>query len=293
MRPRRPRAFRRAPRGPQLEEQLREHGLTLRHYPQWLDSETTRALAFVARRLGADSVGLVFASREIVEELESASPELHLGGLSAADSRALLDSVLIGHLDGSVRDRFLAETHGNPLALIELPRSLTSAEAATGIARQSRDSLTARIEDELQTSAASRSPTTRDSGCFSRRPSRSAIRSCSSALRARLGLSVESADPAEEAGLFQIRERCSFRHPLVRSAVYGAATPRERRLAHSALAEATDAEARPGSEGVASRSGNAGSRRGGARPSSSKQLPAPRRAAASPRQEPFSSAPPC
>ena len=62
---------------------------------------------------------------------------------------------------------------------------------------------------------------------------------------AQLGLSVESADPAEEAGLFQIRERCSFRHPLVRSAVYGAATPGERRVAHGALAEATDPELDP------------------------------------------------
>src|ERR687898_1961064 len=116
---------------------------------QWLDPETTRALAFVARRLGADSVGLVFASREIVEELDGI-PEVQLGGLSAADSRVVFDSVLVGHLDGTVRERLLAETHGNPLALTGLPGSLTTAEAATGIVRQSRESLTARIEESFR-----------------------------------------------------------------------------------------------------------------------------------------------
>jgi hypothetical protein len=81
---------------------------------------TTRALAFVARRLGADSVGLFFASREVIEDLDGV-PELQLGGLSKADSRTRLDSVVIGRVDGPVRERFLDETHGKPLALPELP----------------------------------------------------------------------------------------------------------------------------------------------------------------------------
>ena len=205
---------------------------------QWLDPETTRALAFVARRLGADSVGLVFASRKIVEELDGI-PELQLGGLSAADSRALLDSVLIGHLDGSVRERFLAETHGNPLALIELPRAMTSAEAATGIVRQSHDSLSARIEDSFRRQLEQLPADTRQLLLLAAaEPLGDPLLLVNAA--AELGLSIESADPAEEAGLFEIRERCSFRHPLVRSAVYGAATPGERRVAHGALAEATD-----------------------------------------------------
>ena len=210
---------------------------------QWLDPETTRALAFVARRLGADSVGLVFASREIIEELESIH-ELHLGGLSATDARVLLDTVLIGHLDGSVRERLLAETHGNPLALIELPRSLTTAEAATGIVRQSRESLTARIEESFRRQLESLPADTRQLLLVAAaEPLGDPLLLLNAA--AQLGLSVESADPAEEGGLFLIRERCSFRHPLVRSAVYGAATPRERRLAHGALAEATDPELDP------------------------------------------------
>jgi len=210
---------------------------------QWLDPETTRALAFVARRLGADSVGLVFASREIVVELESVS-ELHLGGLSAADSRVLFDSVLIGHLDGSVRDRFLAETHGNPLALIELPRALTPAEAATRMVRQSRDSLAARIEESFRRQLEPLPADTRRLLLLAAaEPLGDPLLLVHAA--AQLGLSVESADPAAEAGLFQIRERCSFRHPLVRSAVYGAATPSERRIAHDALAEATDPDLDP------------------------------------------------
>ena len=205
---------------------------------QWLDPETTRALAFVARRLGADSVGLVFASREIVGELEPV-PELLLEGLGAADSRALLDSVLVGHLDDSVRERFLAETHGNPLALIELPRSLTTAEAASGVIRQSPDSLPSRIEESFRRQLEPLPANTRQLLLLAAaEPLGDPLLLVSAA--ARLGLSVEAADPAEDAGLFQIRERCSFRHPLVRSALYGAATPAERRVVHGAIAEATD-----------------------------------------------------
>ncbi len=204
----------------------------------WLDPETTRALAFVARRLGADSVGFFFASREIVEEFDGI-PELQLGGLSTADSRTLLESVLIGQIDGTVRERFLAETHGNPLALIELPRAMTSAEGATGVVRQSHDSLSARIEDSFRRQVEQLPADAR----------RLLLLAAAEPLgdplllvnaSAELGLSIESADPAEVAGLFEIRERCSFRHPLVRSAVYGAATPGERRVAHGAIADATD-----------------------------------------------------
>lgn len=210
---------------------------------QWLDPETTRALAFVARRLGADSVGLVFATREVVEELGGV-PELHLDGLSAADSRTMLDSILVGHLDGMVRERLLAESHGNPLALIELPRALTPAEAATGIVRQSRESLSTRIEDSFRFQLEQLPDETRRLLLLAAaEPLGDPLLLVDAA--AQLGLRVESADSAEEAGLFQVRERCSFRHPLVRSAVYGAATPAERREAHGAIAEAIDPKLDP------------------------------------------------
>jgi DNA-binding CsgD family transcriptional regulator len=210
---------------------------------QWLDPETTRALAFVARRLGADSVGLVFATREVVDELGGV-PELHLDGLNAADSRTILDSVLVGHLDGMVRERLLAESHGNPLALIELPRALTPAEAATGIVRQSRESLSTRIEDSFRLQLEQLPDETRRLLLLAAaEPLGDPLLLVDAA--AQLGLGVESADSAEEAGLFRVRERCSFRHPLVRSAVYGAATPAERREAHGAIAEATNPKLDP------------------------------------------------
>src|SRR5262249_5650577 len=116
---------------------------------QWLDTETTQALAFAARRLKADRVGLVIAGRKQTDEF-SGLPVLHLGGSATAAAGAALPSVVAGRLDGPVRERFLAETHGNPLALLELPRALTPAEAATGILRQSGDSLSSRIEESFR-----------------------------------------------------------------------------------------------------------------------------------------------
>ncbi|HEX4717685.1 MAG TPA: ATP-binding protein, partial [Thermoleophilaceae bacterium] len=98
---------------------------------QWLDRASAQALAFVARRLLADSVAIVFATREQSEEL-SGLPELPVEGLRDSDARALFDSVLTGPVDERVRERFVAETHGNPLALLELPRAVTPGEAAGG-----------------------------------------------------------------------------------------------------------------------------------------------------------------
>src|SRR3954469_4568062 len=99
---------------------------------QWLDRASAQALAFVARRLLAESVAMVFATREQSEEL-GGLPELHVGGLRNSDARGLLDSVLTGPLDERVRDRFVAETHGNPLALLELPRGRTPSEGGGGV----------------------------------------------------------------------------------------------------------------------------------------------------------------
>ena len=88
---------------------------------QWLDQASAQALGFAARRLAADPVGLVFAARDPGEEL-AGLPELEVGGLRDGDARALLDSALAGPLDARVRDLIVAETQGNPLALLELPR---------------------------------------------------------------------------------------------------------------------------------------------------------------------------
>jgi DNA-binding CsgD family transcriptional regulator len=210
---------------------------------QWLDAPTTQALAFVARRLGADSVGLVFASRQRLDDLDDV-PEVELVGLNPLDAQTLLESTLTGRLDEHVRERFLAETNGNPLAVIELPRALTAAEAATGIIRPSRGSLSSRIEESFR---AQLEPLPEDTRRLlvlaAAEPLGDPLLLLDAACH--LELSVEAADAAAEAGLFHIRERCTFRHPLVRSAVYAAATPRDRRLAHAALAEATDPSVDP------------------------------------------------
>ena len=102
---------------------------------QWLDRASAQALAFVARRLSAEAVALVFAEREPSREL-AGLPELVVAGLADDDARAVLESVVTGPLDGRVRDRIVAETNGNPLALIELPHGLTHAELAGWLPRR-------------------------------------------------------------------------------------------------------------------------------------------------------------
>jgi DNA-binding CsgD family transcriptional regulator len=205
---------------------------------QWLDTETTRVLAFVARRLGADTVGLVLASREQIGDFAGLRA-LHVGGLAVAEARRLLDSVVVGRLGKPLRERFLAETHGNPLALLELPHTLTPAEAATGIPRGLDGSVSNRIEESFRLRLASLPDETR------RLLVLAAIEPFGDPVllhraASRLRISLEAVDAAEEAGLLEIRERWTFRHPLLRSAAYRSATHQERRLAHGALAEALE-----------------------------------------------------
>ena len=210
---------------------------------QWLDHSTAQALAFVARRLGADSVGLALASREAVGELDGVQ-ELHLRGLDATDAAALLDSVLVGgQMDRHVRDRLLAETHGNPLALVELPRALTPAEVYGGVLT-AHASVSSRVEESFRHRLEQLPDDTRSLMLVAAaEPVGDPVLLRRAA--ARLGLGAEAADAAEDAGLLEIRERCTFRHPLVRSAAYRSATQSDRRRAHAALAEVTDADLDP------------------------------------------------
>ena len=205
---------------------------------QWLDTETMLALAFVAHRLEADTVGLVIADREQPGEF-SDLPFLHLEGLARDDARTVLDSLVVGRMDGPVRERFLAETHGNPLALLELPHALTPAEAATGILAHSADSLSSRIEESF---SARLEPLPEQTRKLLLLAAAEPLGDPLLLLRAadKLGLDLGAADAAQQAGLFEIRERSAFLHPLVRSAVYRSATSQERRLSHGALADATD-----------------------------------------------------
>jgi DNA-binding CsgD family transcriptional regulator len=207
---------------------------------QWLDRESLQALEFVARRLVAESVGLVFGARQPAEgQLLVGLPELVLEGLADEDARALLDSVVRWPMDELVRDRIIAETRGNPLALLELPRGLAPAELAGGFAHQDTQQLSGRIEDSFRRRFLRLPAATRRLLLLA-----AAEPVGDSALLWRaaglLEIGQEAADGAESEGLVEFGPRVIFRHPLVRSAIYRSASPQERREVHRALAEATD-----------------------------------------------------
>jgi DNA-binding CsgD family transcriptional regulator len=212
---------------------------------QWLDQASGQALAFVARRLLAESVALVFAVRESGEERQLAGlPELVLDGLRNVDARELLDSVVPGPLDESVRDRIVAETGGNPLALLELPRGLTPAQLAGGFGLPDALPISGRIEESFRRRLDPLPAGTRRLLLVAAaEPLGEPVLLWRAAKR--LGVGVEDAAPAEAAGLVEFGARVRFRHPLVRSAVYRAASFSERRRAHGVLAEVTDPEVDP------------------------------------------------
>ncbi|HEY3716740.1 MAG TPA: AAA family ATPase [Jatrophihabitantaceae bacterium] len=205
---------------------------------QWLDRASAQVLAFVARRLDAESVGLVFAARVPSDELAEL-PELVVEGLPEADARALLDAALTGPLDGRVRDQIVAETRGNPLALVELPRGLTPAELAGGFALPGTVPLSGRIEESFRRRLDALPP---DSRRLLQLAAADPVGEPSLVWRAArlLGVGADAATPAIEDGLIEFGTRVRFRHPLVRSAVYRSAALPERQALHGALAEATD-----------------------------------------------------
>ena len=203
---------------------------------QWLDRESALTLAFVARRLLAEPIGLVFAAREPGDELRRL-PELEVPGLGANDARALLGSALPFPLDVGVRDRILAEARGNPLALLELPRGLTAIQMAGGFGVPQAQTLSVRIEESFRLRLEALPDATRLLLLAAAADPVGDPLLLSHAAE-RLGIAVSAAAGAE--GLLRIGDRVTFRHPLVRSAVYGAASPEERREVHLALAEATD-----------------------------------------------------
>ena len=210
---------------------------------QWLDQASAQALGFVARRLGADPVGLVFAAREPGPELDGLT-ELEIGGLRDSDARALLDSVLAGPLDDRVRDQIVAETQGNPLALLELPRGLSPAELAGGFGLPGAAPLSERIEGSFRRQLeALPAPSRRLLLLAAAEP----YGDVALVWRAgeRLGISAAAAAPAVDAGLVEFGARVRFRHPLLRSAAYRAASVADRQAVHGALAEATDPETAP------------------------------------------------
>ncbi|AWB93137.1 AAA family ATPase [Aeromicrobium chenweiae] len=210
---------------------------------QWLDQASAQVLAFVARRLVAERVIMLFARRDPGgghdDDPFAGLPSLRLEGLGDADARALLAAAGHGPLDAGVRDQVVAEARGNPLALMELPRSAEPERLAGGYALPHVLSVPRRIEDSFrrrlrdlpaetqQLLLVAAAEPTGDAALFER-------------AAAHLGLSCSAADSAESAGLLEIDTRVRFAHPLVRSAVYQAATPPDQRQVHGALAAATD-----------------------------------------------------
>ncbi len=212
---------------------------------QWLDQASARTLAFVARRLMAESVALVFAVREPSEEETFAGlPELILGGLSDEDARGVLGVAIAGRVDERVVERILAETRGNPLALLELPRGLSAAELAGGFGVSSTQPLSARLEESFLGRVRSMpEKTQRFLLLAAAEPAGDPMLLMRAAEL--VGLGVEAAVPAEAVGFIELASQVRFHHPLVRSAIYRAAPLADRQAAHRALAEATDAQTDP------------------------------------------------
>jgi DNA-binding CsgD family transcriptional regulator len=210
---------------------------------QWLDESSSQTLAFVARRLGAESVAMVVALRDgDLEDDFAALDDLVVRGLKARDAKALLAMVLPGRLDDGVRDRLVAETGGNPLALLELPRGLTPAEMAGGFGLPPTSSLISRIEESFRRRLAPLPPSTRALLLVA---SAEPVGDPVPVWRAADALGVEPGAWTAAADLIEFGGQVRFRHPLVRSAVYRAASPEERERTHRALADATDPEAAP------------------------------------------------
>ena len=212
---------------------------------QWLDRVSASTLAFVARRLLAEPVAMVFAVRDPGDEPELVGlPELVVRGLRVIDARALLASAIPGRLDERVRDRIVAETRGNPLALLELPRGLTAAEMAGGFGRPDARPLASQIEQSFMRRIDSLPGVTQR---LLLTAAAEPVGDVSLLKRAadRLEIGSDVVVAAAESGLIEVGAQVRFRHPLVRSAAYRAASPGDRQDVHRALAEVTDPDAEP------------------------------------------------
>jgi DNA-binding CsgD family transcriptional regulator len=208
---------------------------------QWLDRASVQALGFVARRLAAESVGLVFAARVAGAEL-AGLPELVVEGLAAEDARTLLESALAGPVDARVRDLIVAETRGNPLALLELPRGLGPAELAGGFGLPGAGELAGRIEESFGRQLEGLPAETRRLLALAAAdPSGDPLLVWRAAAR----LEIPVGAGAAAAGLVEFGARVRFRHPLARSAAYRSVSSTVRRDVHGALAEITDPEHDP------------------------------------------------
>jgi DNA-binding CsgD family transcriptional regulator len=210
---------------------------------QWLDLASARVLAFLARRLLAERIALVFATRELSDAF-SGLPQLHLKPLGRRDGRALLKSILPAPLDEDVLDRIVVETRGNPLALLELPRGLTPTQLAGGFGLPPAVPLSASIEESFRRRMAQLPGDARRLLLLA---AADPVGDPTLVWRAarQLGIPASAAAAVEAEEFLTFGARVVFRHPLVRSAVYRAFGVNQRREIHRALAEATDPEIDP------------------------------------------------
>jgi DNA-binding CsgD family transcriptional regulator len=210
---------------------------------QWLDAASSHALAFVARRLLAESVAIVLAVRDPHVRPEfKGLPDLTVGRLDARSGEALLTRAIPGRLDDQVRQRIVAETRGNPLALLELPRGMTAVELSGGFELPAAADLSGPLEDRYVQRIRELPDATQQLLLLAAAdPVGDATLLWRAA--AKLSIAITALTPAAEAQLLEIGARVSFRHPLVRSAVYRAAPLDDRRSAHEALAEVSDPDA--------------------------------------------------
>ena len=210
---------------------------------QWLDRASAQVLGFVARRLLAESIAMIFSVRDPSEGRDLGTlPVMVIDGLSDADARALLESATLGRLDERVRNRIVAESNGNPLALLELPKGLSAAELAGGFGRPDALPVANLIEQRfLRRVRSIPSDTQRLLLTAAAEP----VGDATMLWRAAevLGIGADAAAPAEAEGLIELGARVRFPHTLARSAAYRAATAGERQEIHRALADVTDPSA--------------------------------------------------
>ncbi len=205
---------------------------------QWLDRPSGQALAFAARRLPPEPMLVLFAAREPGADFRGL-PELGIEALAAADARELLDAAIRWPVDERVREQIVAETRGNPLALLDLSRALAPVELAGGFRLLEVLPLPGPVEqDFLRRAEGLPGPTRLLLLAAAAEPTGDPVLLRRAA--SRLGIPIEAATPAAEAGLLELGARVLFRHLLVRSAAYRCASPDDRQTVHRALAEVTD-----------------------------------------------------
>ncbi len=207
---------------------------------QWLDPTSAQLLAFAARRLLAERITIVIAVRDSAGgDQFGGLRQLVVSSLNNKDANALLDTSITGTVDDTVRRRILGEAGGNPLALIEFPLGLTPADIAGGFGLPLVVPLAGRIEQGFLERLRALSGDANSLLLIAAADPTGDVPLLWRAA-ALLGLASDAAIEAKSTGLIEFNGRVWFRHPLVRSAVYRAALPEERRRVHQALADCTD-----------------------------------------------------